>query len=85
MDWFGSTGKLCPGVPCEEDGPPRTRSGEQINSVVRPSGPNGLGGPGDKDRPPWTGSDKPVNGVVRTPGRMGRVAPVMGTARPDWI
>ena len=42
-------GAVCPGVPCEEDGLPRTWSDEPIS---------------DKDRPSQTGSDEPINSVV---------------------
>ena len=65
-------GVAYPGIPDEEDGPPRTESGQLINSVIQTSGPNGPGVPSDKDGMPWIGFAELVNSA--------RVPPVTDTA-----
>ena len=55
-----------PGTPYEENGPPRTESGQLINRVVQTSGPNGPGIPGDNDGTSWIELAEPGNIVVGT-------------------
>ena len=67
-------GAAYPDVSYEEDGPPRTESGQLINGVVQASG--------DKDGTPWIGFSEPVNSVVGALALDGPGAPVIDTARP---
>ena len=59
-------GAAYPGIPYEEDGPPRTKSGGLINSVIQTSRPSGPGVPGDKVGTPWIGFAEPVSSFVST-------------------
>ena len=71
-------GVAYPGIPYQENGLPRTMSGQLINSVVQTSGPSGPGIPGDKDGTPWIGFAEPVSSVVGTLGPDGPGVPGNG-------
>ena len=89
------TNKPC--VSGEENGPPWTRSGVLIDSVVHTSGPIGLGGPGDRYRPDRRGGpgdkDSPIFSVVRVTNVVCVSRPfdsIIATGAkkqltPDWI